>query len=57
LTEQSAASQGYLSQIESGSWSVVTEDALGRIAAALGAEAWVILIQGTESIEPDAPPA
>ena len=45
LAERSGLSQGYLSQIESGSWTAVTEDALGRIAAALGVEPWVILAQ------------
>ena len=45
LAERSGLSQGYLSQIESGSWTNVTEDALGRIAAALGVEPWVILAQ------------
>jgi len=45
LAERSGLSQGYLSQIESGSWTAVTDDALGRIAAALGVEPWVILAQ------------
>jgi len=45
LAERSGLSQGYLSQIESGSWTAVTEDALGRIASALGVEPWVILAQ------------
>ncbi len=45
LADRSGLSQGYLSQIESGSWTAVTEDALGRIAAALGVEPWVILAQ------------
>jgi len=45
LAERSELSQGYLSQIESGSWTTLTEDALGRIAAALGVEPWVILAQ------------
>jgi transcriptional regulator with XRE-family HTH domain len=45
LAEKSGLSQGYLSQIESGSWTTVTEDALGRIATALGVEPWVILAQ------------
>ena len=45
LAERSGLSQGYLSQIENGSWTAVTEDALGRIAAALGVEPWVILAQ------------
>ena len=45
LAERSGLSQGYLSQIESGSWTTVTEDALSRIAAALGVEPWVILAQ------------
>jgi transcriptional regulator with XRE-family HTH domain len=45
LAERSGLSQGYLSQIESGSWTAVTEDALGRIANALGVEPWVILAQ------------
>ena len=45
LAERSGLSQGYLSQIESGSWTALTEDALGRIAAALGVEPWVLLAQ------------
>ena len=45
LAEKSGLSQGYLSQIESGSWTAVTEDALERIARALGVEPWVILAQ------------
>ena len=45
LAERSGLSQGYLSQIESGSWTAVTEDALGRIASALGVGPWVILAQ------------
>jgi transcriptional regulator with XRE-family HTH domain len=45
LAERSGLSQGYLSQIESGSWTTMTEDALGRIATALGVEPWVILAQ------------
>jgi transcriptional regulator with XRE-family HTH domain len=45
LAERSGLSQGYLSQIESGSWTAVTDDALGRIAVALGVEPWVILAQ------------
>ena len=45
LAERSGLSQGYLSQIESGSWTAVTEDAIGRIAAALGVEPWMILAQ------------
>jgi len=45
LSERSGLSQGYLSQIESGSWTAVTEDSLGRIAASLGVEPWVILAQ------------
>ena len=45
LAERSGLSQGYLSQIESGSWTAITEDALGRIASALGVEPWVILAQ------------
>jgi transcriptional regulator with XRE-family HTH domain len=45
LAERSGLTQGYLSQIEGGSWTSVTEDALGRIAAALGVEPWVILAQ------------
>jgi len=38
-------SQSYLSQIESGAWTGVTEEVLGRIAKALGVEPWVILAQ------------
>jgi transcriptional regulator with XRE-family HTH domain len=45
LAERSGLSQGYLSQVESGSWTAVTEDALGRIATSLGVEPWVILAQ------------
>jgi len=45
LAERSGLSQGYLSQIESGSWTTLTEESLGRIASALGVEAWVILAQ------------
>lgn len=45
LAERSGLSQGYLSQIESGSWTAVTEEALGRIANSLGVEPWVILAQ------------
>src|SRR3954447_3604687 len=45
LAERSGLSQGYLSQIESGTWTAVTEDVLARIAAALGVEPWMILAQ------------
>jgi len=45
LAERSGLSQGYLSQIESGTWTRVTEDILGRIATGLGVEPWVILAQ------------
>src|SRR5258708_27894416 len=45
LSERSGLSQGYLSQIESGAWTAITEDVLGRIARALGVEPWVILAQ------------
>jgi transcriptional regulator with XRE-family HTH domain len=45
VAERSGLSQGYLSQIESGAWTRITEDILGRIAAALGVEPWVILAQ------------
>jgi transcriptional regulator with XRE-family HTH domain len=45
LAERSGLSQGYLSQIESGSWTAITEDALGRIAASLGVEPWMLLAQ------------
>ena len=45
LADRSGLSQGYLSQIESGSWTTLTEEALARIAAGLGVEAWVILAQ------------
>ena len=45
VAERSGLSQGYLSQIESGAWTAVTEDALGRLATALGVEPWVILAQ------------
>ena len=34
-----------MSQIESGSWTALTEEALGKIATALGVEPWVILDQ------------
>jgi transcriptional regulator with XRE-family HTH domain len=45
LAERSGLSQGYLSQIESGAWTAVNDEVLGRIAAALGVEPWVILAQ------------
>jgi transcriptional regulator with XRE-family HTH domain len=45
LAERSGLSQGYLSQIESGAWTTLTEESLGRIAASLGVEPWVILAQ------------
>lgn len=45
LAERSGLSQGYLSQIESGTWTAITEEALGRIAGALGVEPWVLLAQ------------
>jgi transcriptional regulator with XRE-family HTH domain len=45
LADRSGLSQGYLSQIESGSWTTLTEESLGRIATALGVEPWVILAQ------------
>jgi len=45
LAERSGLSQGYLSQIESGMWTGITEDVMGRIAKALGVEPWVILAQ------------
>ena len=45
LAEGTGLSQGYLSQIESGAWTGITEDVLGRIAKALGVEPWVILAQ------------
>jgi len=45
LAERSGVSQGYLSQIESGTWTAVTEEVLGRIANALGVEPWMILAQ------------
>src|SRR5262245_8434867 len=45
LAERSGLSQGYLSQIESGVWTAVNEDVLGRIANALAVEPWVILAQ------------
>ena len=45
LSDRSGLSQGYLSQIESGAWTAVTEEVLGRIAKALGVEPWVILAQ------------
>ena len=45
VAERSGLSQGYLSQIESGAWTRVTEDILGRISKALGVEPWVILAQ------------
>ena len=45
LAERSGLSQGYLSQIESGSWTAVTDETLGRIATSLGVEPWVILAQ------------
>ncbi len=45
LSERSGLSQGYLSQIESGAWTAISEDVLGRIARALGVEPWVLLAQ------------
>jgi transcriptional regulator with XRE-family HTH domain len=45
LAQRTGLSQGYLSLIEGGSPIAVSEDALGRIAAALGIEPWVILAQ------------
>jgi len=45
LAQKTGLSQGYLSLIEGGSAIAVSEDALGRIAAALGTEPWVILAQ------------
>jgi transcriptional regulator with XRE-family HTH domain len=56
LSERSGLSQGYLSQIESGTWTTITEDVLGRIAKALNVEPWVILAQAAglrvEQVEP-----
>jgi transcriptional regulator with XRE-family HTH domain len=56
LSERSGLSQGYLSQIESGTWTAITEDVLGRIAKALSVEPWVILAQAVglrvEQVEP-----
>jgi transcriptional regulator with XRE-family HTH domain len=45
LAQRSGLSQGYLSQIESGAWTGISEDVLGRIAKALGVESWVVLAQ------------
>ena len=45
LAERSGLSQGYLSQIEGGSVTAVTEEAFGRIATVLGVEPWMILAQ------------
>lgn len=45
LAERSGLTQGYLSQVESGSWTTMTEDTLGRVASSLGVEPWVILAQ------------
>src|SRR5258706_962536 len=45
LSERSGLSQGYLSQIESGAWTAISEDVLGRIARALGVEPWMLLAQ------------
>jgi len=45
VAERSGLSQSYVSQIESGAWTRITEDILGRIATALGVEPWVILAQ------------
>jgi transcriptional regulator with XRE-family HTH domain len=56
LSERSGLSQGYLSQIESGAWTAITEEVLGRIAKALSVEPWVILAQAAglrvEQVEP-----
>ena len=43
LAERSGLSQGYLSQIESGAFTALTEEAFGSIATALGVEPWMIL--------------
>ena len=45
LAERTGLTQGYLSQIEGGRAVGVTEEALARIASALGVETWVILAQ------------
>ena len=45
VAERSGLSQSYVSQIESGAWTRITEDILGRIATALVVEPWVILAQ------------
>jgi transcriptional regulator with XRE-family HTH domain len=45
LAERIGITQGYLSQIEGGRDIAVTEETLGRIAAALGVESWVLLAQ------------
>ena len=45
LAERSGLSQGYLSQIESGAFTALTEEAFGSIATALGVEPWMILAQ------------
>jgi transcriptional regulator with XRE-family HTH domain len=45
VAERSGLSQGYLSQIECGAFTAVTEEAFGRIATALGVEPWMILAQ------------
>ena len=56
LSERSGLSQGYLSQIESGAWTAITEEVLARIAKALSVEPWVILAQAAglrvEQVEP-----
>ena len=56
LSARSGLSQGYLSQIESGAWTAITEEVLGRIAKGLGVEPWVILAQAVglrvDEVEP-----
>jgi transcriptional regulator with XRE-family HTH domain len=45
LAQKAGLTQGYLSQIEGGAPIGMSEDALGRIATAMGVEPWVILAQ------------
>jgi transcriptional regulator with XRE-family HTH domain len=45
LAQKTGLTQGYISLIESGEFDGATEDAIGRIAAALDVEPWVLLAQ------------
>ena len=45
LAHKAGLTQGYISLIESGEFTGVTEDAVARIASVLGVEPWVLLAQ------------